>query len=160
MSDEKESKPSDERKELLRLVDIQKAVEKIQGHPRFSEGKQAWDQDEYYRGYCERQLTIIGEAASMLGVNFGYENKHPDVPWRQIKALRNILTHVYWETNQEVLWEIIQKHVPELKVKVDAWIDDKQKLLKNIPESDKNERQSKLSRKLNELSKKDEKPSP
>jgi uncharacterized protein with HEPN domain len=81
---------SQERKELDRLLDIKDAIENIQGHPRYLEGKQAWDDDKYYRGYCERQLGIVGEAASRLSADFDYEIKHPDVPWRQVKALRNI----------------------------------------------------------------------
>jgi uncharacterized protein with HEPN domain len=109
MSDETPAKRSAERRELDRLLDIKEAIENIQGHPRFCEGKPAWDEDKYYRGYCERQLGIIGEASTRLSADFGYDTKHPEVPWRQIKALRNILVHMYWGSDPQILWGVVEK---------------------------------------------------
>lgn len=106
MTDESTGKRSAERKELDRLLDIRDAIENIQEHPRYPEGKAAWDEDKYYRGYCERQLGIIGESASRLSADHDYESKHPDVPWRQVKALRNILVHVYWGSDPQSLGEL------------------------------------------------------
>ena len=43
----------------------------------------------------ERQLEIVGEAARH--VSGEYQQKYPDIPWRQIIGLRNILAHEYGE---------------------------------------------------------------
>lgn len=155
MTNETRGKRPPERKELDRLLDVQDAIGNIQSHPRFGEApnRLAWDQDQYFRGYCERQLGIIGEAASRLSADFDYENKHPDVPWRQIKALRNILVHMYWGSDPEILWGIIEKHVPDLKEKVDKWIIEKENDLSNKPQPEKKEtkRKSKLYRRIQEM---------
>jgi len=155
MTEEGTGKRSQERKELDRLLDIKDAIENIQGHPRYLEGKQAWDDDKYYRGYCERQLGIIGEAASRLSADFDYEIKHPDVPWRQVKALRNILIHVYWGSDPDILWGIVEQHVSDLQEKVDKWIEETERALKDKLEPEKSEKkEGKLSRKLRGLSEK------
>jgi uncharacterized protein with HEPN domain len=145
-----------ERKELDRLLDIQDDIENIQGHPRYSEGKKAWDEDKYYRGYCERQLGIIGEAAARLTADFDYEKKHSDVPWRQIKALRNILVHMYWGSDPKILWEIVEGYVPDLKEKVDKWVKENDQLLKPNPKAEKQaKKEGKLSRRIRELADKE-----
>lgn len=40
------------RKEYEYLCDIQEAIEEIETHPHFADGKAAWDADKYYRGWC------------------------------------------------------------------------------------------------------------
>jgi len=42
--------------------------------------------------------------------------------------MRNILVHDYFRINQEVVWETVEKHVPTLKVEVEA-------IVKSLPES-------------------------
>lgn len=149
-------KPSKERRELDRLLDIQEALDNIQGHPQYPSGEKAWNEDKYYRGYCERQLGIIGEAATRLTADFSYEQKHPEVPWRQIKGLRNILVHMYWGSDPKVIWSIVDKHVPDLKLKIDKWVEEKQKYLKQEQEPQKTQKkESKLARKVRELAEKE-----
>lgn len=156
MTEEAGAKRSPGRRELDRLLDIGEAIENIQGHPRSGEGQKAWDEDKYYRGYCERQLGIIGEAATVLVRDFDYENKHPEVPWRQIKGLRNILVHMYWGSDPEVLWSVIEKSVPELKEKLNKWVEEKTRDLKDEPLPPKAEkRESKLSKRVKELAEKE-----
>lgn len=156
MTDQPGLKRTPERRELDRLLDIQEAIAEIQGHPRFLEGKAAWDEDKYFRGYCERQLGIIGEAASILSSNFEFESKHPDIPWHQVKALRNILVHMYWDTDPETLWGIIEKHVPVLKAKVDEMIEARRHLLDESTNSTGTKKKSKLLKKLEEAKQKDQ----
>lgn len=155
MSDEPRERRPIERLELDRLRDIQHAIEEIQGHPRFSEGKAAWDEDKYYRGYCERQLAIIGEAASKLASEHDYEKVDPETPWPLIKGLRTVLVHVYWRTDPQILWKIIDEHVPELKSKVDKWVEERERALKDRPEPEKSGKESKLSKKIRELTEKE-----
>lgn len=156
MTEEQEVKRSQERRELDRLLDIKEAIGEIQGHPRYGEGQKAWDEDKYYRGYCERQLGIIGESARSLVRDFGYETKHPEVPWRQIAGLRDILVHMYWGSDPKVLWSIVDKRVPELKEKIDHWVEEKEKALKDEPLPAKREKkEGKLSRKVRELAEKE-----
>ncbi len=55
----------------------------------------------------------IGELAGILTDDF--KAKHTGMPWRQIKALRNIVAHKYGTVDPEVLWEILQHDIPRLE---------------------------------------------
>ena len=52
----------------------------------------------------------------------------------------------------EILWRIIDEHLPDLKKKVDGWIQEREAALKNHPEAVKSPKEEgKLSRKIREL---------
>ncbi len=63
-----------------------------------------------------KQLEIIGEAANSLTDEF--KRRFPDIEWRAIIGLRNTSVHHYFGIDENVVWGIIQKDIPELKVKV------------------------------------------
>ena len=68
--------------------------------------------DGNLRFATERRIEIIGEAARRVSESFRLA--HPDIPWRRIIGLRNILAHGYGEVRQEVMHSIATVHVPEL----------------------------------------------
>ena len=53
----------------------------------------------------ERQLEILGEAARRISETFKQE--HPEIDWRGIIGLRNIITHQYDRVQPEIVWNII-----------------------------------------------------
>lgn len=57
-------------------------------------------------------LEIIGEATTHLSQEF--KEKYADIPWVEIKDLRNVLTHQYFRIDPEEVWEISQTDVEEL----------------------------------------------
>jgi uncharacterized protein with HEPN domain len=60
-----------------------------------------------------RQLEIIGEAAKRLSPTL--RASVPDVPWRRIAGLRDILIHNYMGVDLPAVWEITQSHEPSLE---------------------------------------------
>ncbi len=67
-----------------------------------------------------RELEIIGEAARNLSIAFIEE--HPEMPWRRIKAMRNILIHQYFGVNLKVVWDTCRSNLPQLKSFVQSWL--------------------------------------
>lgn len=61
-------------------------------------------------------LQIIGEAAR--GVSQALRDRHPEVPWPQIVALRNILVHEYFGLNMNQVWTMTQKDLPKLEEQI------------------------------------------
>jgi uncharacterized protein with HEPN domain len=59
------------------------------------------------------QIEVIGEAISKLEADF--TNKYPEIPWNDIKAMRNILIHEYWQTDIEEVYDTIKNDLPNLK---------------------------------------------
>jgi len=55
---------------------------------------------------------IIGEAANR--VSRQTQELHPQIPWRQMIGMRNHLVHDYGHVDPEIVWDTLQRHVPEL----------------------------------------------
>ncbi len=57
-------------------------------------------------------LQIIGEAARALSD----EGKaaHPEIPWRQLVSLRNRIAHEYFRLDAEIIWQIVQRELPQV----------------------------------------------
>jgi uncharacterized protein with HEPN domain len=69
-------------------------------------------QKRMIRYAVERQLLVIGEAANH--VSSEYQEFHPEIPWRQMIGLRNVLAHEYGEIKVDRIWNTATVSVPEL----------------------------------------------
>ncbi|MDR1824617.1 MAG: DUF86 domain-containing protein [Bifidobacteriaceae bacterium] len=81
-------------------------------------GKAAWDQDEALRWAGEAVLHRVGEAVARLSQD--YTAAHPEVPWRKIKATRNIIAHDYGIVDYEILWRGLAKELPRVRAAIAA----------------------------------------
>jgi uncharacterized protein with HEPN domain len=79
------------------------AAEQVQ---RFARGgRSRYNEDAMMRSAIERQLEIMGEAARRLSQT--YREEHPEVPWRQVIGMRNVLIHGYDDLDEELVWNAI-----------------------------------------------------
>ena len=60
-----------------------------------------------------RNLEIIGEAVKSLPDDI--KKDYPEVEWRKIAGLRDILIRAYFGVDLEVIWDIVKNKVLELK---------------------------------------------
>ncbi|MBD3271705.1 MAG: DUF86 domain-containing protein [Elusimicrobia bacterium] len=63
-----------------------------------------------------RNLEIIGEAVKNISPQIKIQ--HPEIEWKKIAGLRDILVHEYFGVDVEVIWDIIVHKLPELKLTV------------------------------------------
>jgi uncharacterized protein with HEPN domain len=96
------------RSDSERLCDILDAAQKIAAKVR--EGQTAFMRDEYVQLALVHLVQIIGEAAARLSDDA--INRNPDIPWRQIIAMRNRVVHGYFEVDPDILWTVISRDVP------------------------------------------------
>lgn len=73
------------------------------------------------RSAVERQLFIIGEAANQIPIEV--QQLYPEVPWRPIIGLRNMLAHGYWGLDASLVWDTAHNKVPLLLAQVRAILD-------------------------------------
>ena len=105
-----------------RLRDILDAIANID---RYSvRGRGAFEQDELVRIWILYHLQIIGEAAAQLGRVF--HAAHPEVPWAQIVAMRNVLVHAYFGVDLNEVWRTVESDLPILKQQIEALINQLQ----------------------------------
>lgn len=60
-----------------------------------------------------RNLEIIGEAAGKIAE--AKRRKYPEIPWRKMISLRNLLIHGYFGVDESIVWEIVKTNLPEVK---------------------------------------------
>jgi len=58
-------------------------------------------------------LQIIGEAVKNIPDHL--RDRHPQIEWRKIAGLRDILAHAYFAVDDEIIWDIIQTKLAELR---------------------------------------------
>lgn len=60
-----------------------------------------------------RRLEIIGEAVKNLP--FEVKNKNPEIPWKQIAGMRDVLIHEYAGVSSKRVWKVITENLVPLK---------------------------------------------
>jgi len=100
----------------LYLYDIQQAIEKIETFTRgftFEE----FAQDAKTVDAVIRNLEILGEAAKHIPKRV--KEKHPDIDWKAMAGMRNILAHEYFGVRMGIIWKTIRERLPELRHQIE-----------------------------------------
>ena len=61
-----------------------------------------------------RNFEIIGEASKNIPTDI--QKKYPEIPWRKMYGLRNLIAHEYFGIDYEMIWEIARKNLPQNRI--------------------------------------------
>ena len=70
------------------------------------------DKDEMLISALIRQIEIIGEAATKISNDV--REQLPEIPWRSMIGMRNMLIHMYDDVNLDTVWYTIRFSIPKL----------------------------------------------
>lgn len=101
--------------DLARLQHIQEAILEIEKY-RQNRNFIDFTSDSMFRFACIKQLEIIGEASNHISDET--QQEFLDIQWAQIVGMRNIFIHEYFGVDINIVWEIIEFDIPELKTKI------------------------------------------
>lgn len=96
----------------LYLDDILEAISRIHEYT-VELDYESFRQDRKTQDAVIRNLEVIGEAASRLPESI--RAAAPDVEWRKIIGLRNILAHEYFGVSLPIVWDVVQNKLDLLK---------------------------------------------
>jgi uncharacterized protein with HEPN domain len=63
-------------------------------------------------------LALLDEACR--GVSSELREAHPEIPWPQIIAFRNIVIHEYFGIDLELVWAIVEDHIATLGAQINS----------------------------------------
>ena len=63
-------------------------------------------------------FLVIGEAANQ--VSAGLKEAHPEIPWKVIVGMRNVLIHDYVQTNYSLMWRTVKDDLPPFREQMAA----------------------------------------
>jgi len=103
-----------------RLLDIQQAIERIERYA--VRGRTAFERDELIQNWMVSHLQVIGEASRAISAEL--RAQYPQVPWRAIIGMRNILVHHYFGIDLDIVWNAVEHNLPDLKRAVAVMLDE------------------------------------
>lgn len=100
------------RPERLYLQDMVEAADAVAG---FLAGRDraSFEGDDLVRSAVLHKLMLIGEAAARLPAAF--KAAHPEVPWAEVVAFRNIAVHEYFAVDWSIVWNAAASDAPRLR---------------------------------------------
>lgn len=101
------SRPATRFKDIIRHIDL---AESYVGEFRNIE---AFQDDMNTALAVERCIAIISEAAVKLGQDA--ETLAPDIPWKDIRGMGNIIRHDYDGVDAKIIWDTIHDYFPSLR---------------------------------------------
>jgi len=95
----------------LRIEDILESIAKINDYAT-GHTEETFDQNSLVIDAVVRNLEIIGEAATHLPEEI--QRRHTEIPWQEMKGMRNLLAHEYFGVSTPIVWSTIQSNLPPL----------------------------------------------
>ena len=96
----------------LYLHDILISISKIERYTA-NLTRESFAADERTFDAVAYNLQMIGEAVKNIPNEL--RDRYPQIEWRKIAGLRDILAHVYFSIDDEIIWDIVQTKLTELR---------------------------------------------
>ncbi len=83
----------------------------------FIEGlaKEDFLEDKRTQQAVTMSILVIGEAVTKIMDNYpDFAQKHTQVPWRNMRGMRNRIAHGYFDIDLDVVWDTVRLALPTL----------------------------------------------
>jgi uncharacterized protein with HEPN domain len=100
------------------LQDILSAIERIAIYN--TKGREGFFTDTLLQDGIIRQLSIVGEASAKLPRSV--REQHPEIPWKLIVGMRNIIIHEYSDIDLEVIWDSLNRDLPVFRKTIESML--------------------------------------
>jgi uncharacterized protein with HEPN domain len=103
------------------LQHIAEAIDRATGYLSVRTDREAFQNNRQVQDAVVRNIEIIGEAVSKINSTApDFIEQHPELPWAQMRGMRNIAIHEYFFVDLEIVWTTVKNDFPKLKQQIDA----------------------------------------
>ncbi len=106
------------------LNDLLEAIDKIEAYTCGITYEQFVD-DAKTTDAVIRNLEIIGEATKHIPEPVRV--RRPDVEWKKIAVLRDMLVHAYFGVDLEIVWDVLKNKLPVLHEQIQGMMSEMEK---------------------------------
>ena len=107
---------------LFRLGHIRDCIEKIEHLAHTLHNQDNFESNWVEQDAIIRNLEVIGEAS--INISDDVKQKYPDVSWKEMRGMRNFVTHQYFGVELSDIWSTVINDIPLLKTQILEIIDD------------------------------------
>jgi uncharacterized protein with HEPN domain len=100
------------------LLHVRDCLARISQYTR--NGREAFFADTRTQDAVLRNLEVVGEAVKNLSE--AHKEAHPDIPWKRIAGLRDVLIYQYFGVKLEAVWEVVVGELPALSTALERML--------------------------------------
>jgi uncharacterized protein with HEPN domain len=120
------------------LEHIAQAIQRATEYIEHSGGASAFRYSQRDQDAVIRNIEIIGEAARQIQQHAPeFVAQHPELPWIEMRGMRNKMIHNYFEVDVDIVWRTVKDSLPRLKQQVDALLNESRGGPSRSPEPDR-----------------------
>jgi uncharacterized protein with HEPN domain len=108
-------------RDTVYLEHIADAIAKIERYAAV--GRERFFTEPHWQDAVIRQLEVIGEATKRLFPEL--RGQYPEIAWRRMAGLRDVLIHDYMGVDLDVVWGVTQRALPDLKRQIQTILNEK-----------------------------------
>lgn len=107
------------------LVDVLDLIDRLDASVKLYKIQDKEDflrRDELEQDGLAYKIQVIAETLGKVSQDF--KDSHTEIPWKNIKGMRNQLSHNYGQNNYRLIWSTYKEKLPELREQLVAILDD------------------------------------
>lgn len=99
---------------------IAEAIARATSYLQTVQDIEAFEKNPQIQDAVVRNIEVIGEAVGRIArTALGFIEQHPQIPWAQMRGMRNIIAHAYFAVDWKVVWTTVKIDLPRLREQID-----------------------------------------
>lgn len=111
----------EKRNELIFFEDILECIQKIKDYIQ-NVSEHDFEKNNEKQDAVIRRIEIIGEAVKSISLET--RHKYPDIPWREIAGMRDVVIHEYFGVSIGMVWRVATKDLPLLEEQIKTIVQE------------------------------------
>lgn len=107
----------------FRIQDILECISRIDSYTT-GMSYQSFRENQMAIDAVVRNLEIIGEAANNVPAEV--QQRYSDLPWIEMRGIRNLLIHEYFGVSVEIVWKTVRENLPPVAVRLQELLQNEQ----------------------------------